>query len=145
MPKVILQVYPTMGDTEEMTKRRPIGRDPEAYQNMLESLVELVKAADDLGYWGITHVEHHFHSEGLEISPSPLLLNAYLGTFTKRLNHGQLGLVLPANDPIRLAEECAMVDHMLGGRFFVGLARGYQARWQNVIGQKFTVTSTASD
>lgn len=75
-----------------------------------------------------------FHSEGLEISPAPLLLNAYLGTFTRRLNHGQLGIVLPPNDPIRIAEECAIVDHMLNGRFFVGVARGYQARWQNVIG-----------
>lgn len=42
-PKVILQVYPTMGNVEEMKKRRPIGRDSEAYTNMLESLVELVK------------------------------------------------------------------------------------------------------
>ena len=32
-------------------------------------LVECSKAADDLGYWGITHVEHHAHSEGMEISP----------------------------------------------------------------------------
>jgi len=145
MPKVILQVYPTMGNTEEMLRRRPIGRDPEAYHNMLEGLVELVKAADDLGYWGITHTEHHFHSEGLEISPAPLLLNAYLGTFTKRLNHGQLGIVLPPNDPIRIAEECAMVDHMLNGRFFAGFARGYQARWQNVLGQKYNAVATASD
>jgi alkanesulfonate monooxygenase SsuD/methylene tetrahydromethanopterin reductase-like flavin-dependent oxidoreductase (luciferase family) len=145
MTKVILQVYPTMGDVEEMKKKRPIGRDSESYTNMLSGLIDLVKAADELGYWGITHVEHHFHSEGLEISPSPLLLNAYLGQYTKRLNHGQLGIVLPTHDPIRLAEEAAMVDHMLQGRFFVGLARGYQARWQNVIGQKFNVTSTASD
>jgi hypothetical protein len=40
MTKVILQVYPTLGDTTEMARRRPIGRNNEAYQNMLESLVE---------------------------------------------------------------------------------------------------------
>ncbi|WP_174732037.1 LLM class flavin-dependent oxidoreductase [Mesobacillus harenae] len=145
MTKVILQVYPSMGGVEEMKRLRPIGRNSDAYQNTLSGLVELVKAADELGYWGITHVEHHFHSEGLENSPSPLLLNAYLGQYTKKLNHGQLGIVLPTHDPIRLAEEAAMVDHMLKGRFFVGLARGYQARWQNIIGQKFNVTSTSSD
>jgi alkanesulfonate monooxygenase SsuD/methylene tetrahydromethanopterin reductase-like flavin-dependent oxidoreductase (luciferase family) len=145
MPKIILQVYPSLGDTEEMKRRRPIGRDNEAYQNMLEGLVELVRAADDLGYWGITHVEHHAHSEGLEISPAPLMLNIYLGHYTKRLRHGQLGVVLPAHDPVRLAEEIAITDHMLQGRFFVGMARGYQARWQNVLGQRFNVTSTASD
>ena len=54
MTKVILQVYPTLGDTTEMARRRPIGRNNEAYQNMLVSLVELVQAADRLGYWGIT-------------------------------------------------------------------------------------------
>ena len=128
-----------------MEAKRPIGRDAGAYQALLDSLVELVQAADDLGYWGITHVEHHMHSEGLEISPAPLLLNLYLGRYTRRLRHGQLGLVLPAHDPLRLAEECAIVDHMLRGRFFVGMARGYQARWQNILCQRFGVTSTSSD
>jgi alkanesulfonate monooxygenase SsuD/methylene tetrahydromethanopterin reductase-like flavin-dependent oxidoreductase (luciferase family) len=145
MPDVILQVYPALGDEEEMRKRRPIGRDNEAYQRMLDGLVELCQAADDLGYWGITHVEHHMHSEGMEISPAPLLLNVHLGAHTKRLRHGQLGLVLPAHDPIRLAEEIAIADHMLKGRLFVGMARGYQARWQNILCQRFDVTSTASD
>ena len=128
-----------------MARLRPIGRDSDAYQNMLASLVELVQAADSLGYWGITHVEHHAHSEGLEISPDPLLLNVYLGHFTKRLMHGQLGIVIPTHDPVRLAAQIAIADHMLKGRLFVGMARGYQARWTNVIGQRFGVTSTASD
>jgi len=119
VPKVILQVYPTAGNLEQMQARRPIGRDADTYQELLESLVELVQAADELGYWGITHVEHHMHSEGLEISPAPLLLNLYLGRYTKRLRHGQLCLVLPAGDPLRLAEEIAIVDHMLKGRLFV--------------------------
>lgn len=145
MTKVILQVYPTLGDTDEMRRLRPIGRDNSAYQRMLESLVELAKAADDLGYWGMAHVEHHLHSEGMEISPSPLMLNIYLAHHTKRLRHGQLGLVLPAHDPIRLAEEIAIADHMLGGRLFVGMARGYQFRWQNILCQKFGVTATNSD
>ena len=110
MTKVILQVYPTVGDTTEMARRRPIGRDSDAYQAMLASLVELVQAADTLGYWGITHVEHHAHSEGLEISPDPLLLNVYLGHFTKRLMHGQLGIVVPTHDPVRLAAQIAIAE-----------------------------------
>jgi alkanesulfonate monooxygenase SsuD/methylene tetrahydromethanopterin reductase-like flavin-dependent oxidoreductase (luciferase family) len=145
MPEVILQVYPTLGPEAEMEARRPIGRDNDAYQSMIADLVDLVQAADDLGYWGITHVEHHMHTEGMEISPAPLLLNVHLGTYTKRLRHGQLGLVLPAHDPIRLAEEIAVADHLLQGRFFVGMARGYQARWQNILCQRFGVTSTSSD
>src|SRR3954469_2135330 len=145
MPGIILQAFPAPGAAGGREKRRPTGRDNEAYQRMLDGLVDLCKAADDLGYWGITHVEHHMHSEGMEISPAPLMLNVYLGQFTKRLRHGQLGLVLPAHDPIRLAEEIAIADHMLRGRLFVGMARGYQARWQNILCQRFGVTSTASD
>ena len=145
MPNIILQVYPTMGDREQMESLRPIGRNVGAYQHMLEDLIECCKTADELGYWGITHVEHHGHSEGLELSPDPLLLNVFLGAYTKRLRHGQLGLVVPSHDPVRLAESIAIADHMLKGRLFVGLARGYQARWQNVVSQHFGVTSTASD
>ena len=145
MPNIILQVYPTMGDREQMEALRPIGRNVGAYQHMLEDLIECCKTADELGYWGITHVEHHGHSEGLELSPDPLLLNVFLGAYTKRLRHGQLGLVVPSHDPVRLAESIAIADHMLKGRLFVGLARGYQARWQNVVSQHFGVTSTASD
>jgi alkanesulfonate monooxygenase SsuD/methylene tetrahydromethanopterin reductase-like flavin-dependent oxidoreductase (luciferase family) len=145
MPKVMLQVYPTLGNPEEMERLRPIGRDNGAYQRTLDSLVELVQAADELGYWAITHVEHHFHSEGLEFSPSPLLLNVWLSHYTKRLRHGQLGLVLTAHDPIRLAEEIAIADHLTKGRLIVGLARGYQARWMSTLGQRFAVTATLSD
>ena len=45
MPKVILQVYPSLGNTEQMAAHRPIGRDNDAYQRTLEGLVELVQVA----------------------------------------------------------------------------------------------------
>jgi len=63
MTKVILQVYPALGAEDKMEAMRPIGRNNEAYQDMLAGLIELSKAADDLGYWGITHVEHHAQEE----------------------------------------------------------------------------------
>ena len=51
------------------------------------------EAADDLGYWGITHVEHHAHTEGMEISPAPLMLNIYAGfeMAAVRSSYGDLG------------------------------------------------------
>lgn len=142
MPKVIVQIYPSLGGFEEMAKRRPIGRDPEAFHRLVWEMRELAQAIDQLGYWGLSHVEHHFHSEGLEMSPDPGLWNLFLGQHTRRLRHGQLGYVLPARDPLRLAEEIAMIDHMLDGRFFVGIARGYQARWMNVLGQTLGVEAS---
>lgn len=141
MPKVIVQIYPSLGDRDAMRARRPIGRDPEAFHDVMQGLAEIAVAMDELGYWGLSHVEHHFHSEGLELSPDPGLWNLYLGARTRRLRHGQLGFVLPARDPLRLAEKVAMLDHMLEGRLFVGLARGYQSRWMNVLGQRLGVAA----
>lgn len=145
MPKVIVQIYPSLGDRAAMASRRPIGRDRDAFHEVMHGLREIAVALDQLGYWGLSHVEHHFHSEGLEMSPDPGLWNLYLGQYTQRLRHGQLGFVLPARDPLRLAEKIAMIDHMLEGRLFVGIARGYQTRWMNVLGQRIGVGASRPD
>jgi alkanesulfonate monooxygenase SsuD/methylene tetrahydromethanopterin reductase-like flavin-dependent oxidoreductase (luciferase family) len=46
---------------------------------------------------------------------------------------------------VRVAEECAILDHILEGRFFAGFARGYQARWANILGQHYNSKATLSD
>src|SRR5581483_2117196 len=46
------------------------------------------------------------------------------------------GIVLPASNPIRVAEDIAMLDHMSGGRANAGFARGYQRRWVDVMAQQ---------
>jgi alkanesulfonate monooxygenase SsuD/methylene tetrahydromethanopterin reductase-like flavin-dependent oxidoreductase (luciferase family) len=144
--KVILFWLPTIGTREKIERTPPpIGRNNEAYQEMLTELKELAKAADDLGFWGIAHTEHHFHSEGSEISTNPGLLNLYMAEGTKQIRFGSIGYVLPSWDPLRLAEETAMIDHMLKGRFFMGLARGYQDRWVNVLGQKYHAPAAPMD
>jgi alkanesulfonate monooxygenase SsuD/methylene tetrahydromethanopterin reductase-like flavin-dependent oxidoreductase (luciferase family) len=144
--KTILFWLPTIGTREKIESTPPpIGRNVEAYQAMLDELRELAKAADQLGYWGIAHTEHHFHSEGAEISINPGLLNLYMSQGTRNIRFGQIGYVLPSWDPLRLAEETAMLDHMLQGRFFVGLARGYQDRWVSVLGQKYHTAGAPMD
>jgi alkanesulfonate monooxygenase SsuD/methylene tetrahydromethanopterin reductase-like flavin-dependent oxidoreductase (luciferase family) len=142
MPKVIVQIYPSLGDHAAMARHRPIGRDSAVFHSVMHGMREIAVAMDELGVWGMSHVEHHFHSEGMELSPDPGLWNLYLGQTTKRLMHGQLGYVLPARDPIRLAEKIAMIDHMLEGRLFVGIARGYQSRWMDVLGQRLHVKAS---
>ena len=42
---------------------------------------------------------------------------------------GQLGYTMSAQNPIRVAEDTAILDHLTRGRCFVGFSRGYQARW----------------
>jgi alkanesulfonate monooxygenase SsuD/methylene tetrahydromethanopterin reductase-like flavin-dependent oxidoreductase (luciferase family) len=89
--------------------------------------------------------EHHFHSEGYETSVAPLLLYADLAARTKRIKFAPLGLVLPSWDPLRAAEELAVLDHLTQGRLYAGFARGYQDRWVNVLGQQYHVTGAPMD
>ena len=135
MVKVIVQLYPMIPakDEEERAAKRPIARNSELYQEVLTGWHDIVKAADEMGVWGIATIEHHFHSEGYEVGPNPGVLNGYWAATTKNIRIGQMGYVMSANNPIRVAEETAILDHLTRGRFFVGFARGYQSRWVNVL------------
>ena len=146
MVKPILQIYPVLpaGDEAERTTRRPLGRDADLYQDVLQDMNHLVHAADELGFWGVSTIEHHFHSEGYEVGPNPGILNAYWAANTKRVRVGQLGYTMGAQNPIRVAEETAILDHLTRGRFFVGFSRGYQARWTNILGQHLGSRATLS-
>ncbi|MGA2126090.1 MAG: LLM class flavin-dependent oxidoreductase [Xanthobacteraceae bacterium] len=144
--KFMLFVLPTVpGTLEERRKLRPIGRNNERYQMMLDELRRLAVFADDAGFDVMSTTEHHFHSEGYECSVAPLLLYADLAARTKRIKFAPLGLVLPSWDPIRAAEELAVLDHLTRGRVCAGFARGYQDRWVNVLGQQYHVTGAPMD
>jgi alkanesulfonate monooxygenase SsuD/methylene tetrahydromethanopterin reductase-like flavin-dependent oxidoreductase (luciferase family) len=142
--KDILFYLPTVGSYDQLTKGMA-GVNPRNYQNMLYNISTQCKLADDLGYWGVAFTEHHFHIEGFEESNNPLLLDLYVAMQTKNIKVGQMANVLPFQNPIRLAEDIAMLDHMTRGRVFVGIARGYQKRWAEVMGQAFNVGATLSD
>ena len=109
--KFMLFVLPTVPATlEERRQLRPIGRNTERYQQMLDELRKLAVFADDAGFDVFATTEHHFHSEGYEASVAPLLLYADLAARTKRIKFSPLGLVLPSWDPIRAAEELAVLS-----------------------------------
>lgn len=146
-PKVIVQLYPMLPakDRADRERKRPLGRDSELYHRVLHESLGLVKELDEMGVWGISTIEHHLHSEGYEMGPNPGVLNAWWAGQVKRAYLGALGYVLSTRDPIRVAEETAILDHMTNGRFFVGLTRGYQARWTNILGQSIDAVATLSD
>ena len=72
MVKVILQLYPQVKATrQERIDQRPLGRDADRYQALIREMPTIVRAADELGFWGVATIEHHFHSEGYEVGPNP--------------------------------------------------------------------------
>jgi alkanesulfonate monooxygenase SsuD/methylene tetrahydromethanopterin reductase-like flavin-dependent oxidoreductase (luciferase family) len=133
--KVSLFYLPTVGSRAEIEAGR-VGLSGEAYGRMLRDLSEQAKLGDDLGYDSISFTEHHFHVEGFELSNNPVLLDLFVGLQTKRIRVGQLGIVLPSQNPLRVAEDIAMLDHMTGGRANAGFARGYQRRWVDIMAQQ---------
>ena len=147
MVKVLVQMYPVIRaeSPEERKELRPIGRNKERYQEAQDGMPDLLKAMDDLDIWGVSSIEHHFHSEGYEVGPSIGINTGYWAGLTKKVRIGSLGYVMSVDDPIRVAEETATLDHITKGRCFVGFARGYQARWTNVLGQKLGSVATMSD
>ncbi|MBT5944448.1 MAG: LLM class flavin-dependent oxidoreductase [Rhodospirillaceae bacterium] len=146
-PKVIVQLYPMFpSDGEEDRKaKRPLGNDNEMYHRIVHEWTDIVKAADKMGVWGLGTIEHHFHSEGYEVGPNPGILNAYWASLVENAHVGALGYVAATHDPLRVAEETAILDHLTKGKYFVGFARGYQSRWANVMGQWSDSPATVSD
>jgi len=127
---------------ENAVAKRPIGRDVESYQKLLDEVREIAVFADQLGFNALMMTEHHFHSEGFEFSVNPLMFLTDLAARTENILLAPLGLVLPAWDPIRAAEDVALLDHFSKGRLRLGVARGYQNRWMNVLGQRWKAAAT---
>lgn len=135
---------PPGADLETRRRHAPIGRSTEHYQKMLDELRAIAVAADQLGFDALMMTEHHFHSEGLEASTNPLMLLADLAARTQRIMLAPLGMVLPGWDPIRAAEDVAILDQLSRGRMALGVARGYQPRWSSTLFQTRDVLPTDS-
>ena len=97
-----------------------------------------MRAAEDMGFDSIWAPEHHSTEYGF--SASPMVTLAAVASVTKRIRLGSGVLVLPFNDPIRVAEEAAMVDLMSDGRLDLGVGRGFQP----IEYQGFTVNQSKS-
>lgn len=87
-----------------------------------EELLEQIQLTEQLGFDEAWFAEHHHSDYGMLASPN--LIIAALAHSTQRLRLGNLVNALPLHDPMRLAEECAMLDILTGGRLDVGLGRG---------------------
>jgi alkanesulfonate monooxygenase SsuD/methylene tetrahydromethanopterin reductase-like flavin-dependent oxidoreductase (luciferase family) len=105
------------------------GQDPVLYQRYLDEVRAYVRLGDELGYASYGHNEHHLQIEGFEVTNHPGMFSLFVGSHAKRMKVATLGYVLPTHNPVRVAEEIATLDHMLGGRLMVGFTRGYQSRW----------------
>jgi alkanesulfonate monooxygenase SsuD/methylene tetrahydromethanopterin reductase-like flavin-dependent oxidoreductase (luciferase family) len=83
---------------------------------------------DRLGYDGLGFNEHHCSPYGLMNSPN--LIAAAAAQRTSRVKLLIYGNLLPLHEPLRLAEELAMLDCLSNGRLISGFARGIPREYQ---------------
>jgi alkanesulfonate monooxygenase SsuD/methylene tetrahydromethanopterin reductase-like flavin-dependent oxidoreductase (luciferase family) len=103
--------------------RNPPGSARTTAQLYAETL-DQIALAEQLGYDDIWLSEHHFIDDGY--LPSLLPMAAAVAVRTSRVTIGTNILLMPFHDPIRLAEDCAVVDNLCDGRFIFGPAVGYR-------------------
>jgi alkanesulfonate monooxygenase SsuD/methylene tetrahydromethanopterin reductase-like flavin-dependent oxidoreductase (luciferase family) len=96
--------------------------DPEVGQQTMCEALELLERADQLGFDWVTCAEHHYSP--FAMSPNPMVLAGAVSQRVRRARIGVLGPTVPLLNPLRVAEEFAMLDNIANGRVIVGLMRG---------------------
>jgi alkanesulfonate monooxygenase SsuD/methylene tetrahydromethanopterin reductase-like flavin-dependent oxidoreductase (luciferase family) len=92
--------------------------DYEVYKNDLR----LADQAEDLGFDSLWSVEHHFTP--YTMVPNVTQFLTYMAGRTQKIELGTMVIVLPWHDPVRVAEEIAMLDLLSDGRIVIGFGRG---------------------
>jgi natural product biosynthesis luciferase-like monooxygenase protein len=87
-------------------------------------ILDSARWADQNRFERLWTPERHFHSFG-GLSPNPSVLAAAIAAITSRIQICSGSVVLPLHDPIRVAEEWAVVDNISNGRVGLGVACGW--------------------
>ena len=96
--------------------------DPEKAHTLYNQYHEQYAFADEVGIDGIMTNEHH--ASYWNMKPSANIDAAVISKVTSKARIAILGNIIPINDPIRMAEELAMLDCYSGGRLISGFVRG---------------------
>jgi len=86
--------------------------------------LDQVTWADDLGFDLVGLGEHHASEDGYD--PSPLILAAAMAGRTRRIRFRTSVLLVPFYEPIKLAEDAAVLQIVSGGRLVFGIGGGYR-------------------
>ena len=98
--------------------RIPGVTDREVYRHE----VGLAERAEGLGFDSVWAAEHHF--DNYTMCPNVAQFLTYMAARTERVKLGSMVMVLPWHDPVRIAEEVSVLDHLSGGRTVLGIGRG---------------------
>jgi alkanesulfonate monooxygenase SsuD/methylene tetrahydromethanopterin reductase-like flavin-dependent oxidoreductase (luciferase family) len=90
--------------------------------DVVEQEIRLGELADELGFHALWPVEHHFRD--YSFCPDNTVFLAHMAARTERILLGTGAVILPWNEPLRVAEKIALLDHLSNGRVLFGMGRG---------------------
>jgi alkanesulfonate monooxygenase SsuD/methylene tetrahydromethanopterin reductase-like flavin-dependent oxidoreductase (luciferase family) len=98
------------------------GYQPEAGAEAYRAMIDRLQYVEELGFDWVSVSEHHYSPRIL--TPSPIVAAAFIAARLRRITIALLGPIVPHSNPVRVAEELAMLDTLAEGRLVVGLLRG---------------------
>src|SRR5258708_38899901 len=90
--------------------------------DVLARELQVALRAEELGFDYLLSPEHHFVDYSL--APDPLQFLTYVAAKTSRIKLVTGAVILPWNDPMRVAEKASLLDALSGGRLILGFGRG---------------------
>jgi alkanesulfonate monooxygenase SsuD/methylene tetrahydromethanopterin reductase-like flavin-dependent oxidoreductase (luciferase family) len=93
-------------------------------EKLFAAALDMAEWADQLGFDAIGFGEHHGADDGY--NPSPLILASAVAGRTQRIRLRTAVVLAPCYDPVRLAEDVAVLQILSGGRVELGLGFGYR-------------------
>ncbi|KAB1111452.1 LLM class flavin-dependent oxidoreductase [Neorhizobium galegae] len=117
-----LMPYP---DYDKLPHEWPVsthGIDSTRIQALYNEYIDEMVDAENYGFDWVGCNEHHFSPYGLMSNPN--LIAGALARQTSKAKIAIVGNLLPLLNPVRVAEEYAMIDVMSGGRLIAGFLRG---------------------
>jgi len=102
---------------------RASGLDADELSRFYAAALDMGEWADHLGFGRVTLSEHHGSVDNY--LRSPMVIAAAIAARTSRLRIDIRAVPAPFHDPLRLAEDLAVVDVVSGGRIGVAIAGGY--------------------
>ena len=102
------------------------GYDGVSDAQVYDEEIQLGLLAEELGFGSLWPVEHHFYD--YSFCPDNLQMLSYLAARTERIELATGAVILPWNEPLRVAEKVAMLDHLSNGRVRLGFGRGLSRR-----------------